>query len=310
MTEITSLNGTALSPLCFGTMQFGGKADAADSRAMFDACRAAGVTFFDTAHVYTDGASETLLGEFAAAERESLIVATKAAYGEGAGRRNILDSLETSRKRMKMDVIDILYLHRWDGDTPLEESFETLARLQSDGTIRHIAVSNFAAWQVVKAQGVAATFDTRIDMIQPMYSLVKRQAEVEILPMAADQGIAVAPYSPLGGGLLSGKYAQGGTGRLTEDDRYAARYAPDWMHAAARGLSELASEVGLHPATLAVAWVASHPAVTAPIISARNAQQLAPSLAASDVTLDPDLMARLTALTPTPAPATDRLEEV
>lgn len=209
-----------------------------------------------------------------------------------------------------MDVIDILYLHRWDGDTPLEESFETLARLQSDGTIRHIAVSNFAAWQVVKAQGVAATFDTRIDMIQPMYSLVKRQAEVEILPMAADQGIAVAPYSPLGGGLLSGKYAQGGTGRLTEDDRYAARYAPDWMHAAARGLSELASEVGLHPATLAVAWVASHPAVTAPIISARNAQQLAPSLAASDVTLDPDLMARLTALTPTPAPATDRLEEV
>jgi aryl-alcohol dehydrogenase-like predicted oxidoreductase len=310
MTEITSLNGTALSPLCFGTMQFGGKADATDSRAMFDACRAAGVTFFDTAHVYTDGASETLLGEFAAAERESLIVATKAAYGGGAGRRNILDSLETSRKRMKMDVIDILYLHRWDGDTPLEESFETLARLQSDGTIRHIAVSNFAAWQVVKAQGVAATFGTRIDMIQPMYSLVKRQAEVEILPMAADQGIAVAPYSPLGGGLLSGKYAQGGTGRLTEDDRYAARYAPDWMHAAARGLSELASEVGLHPATLAVAWVASHPAVTAPIISARNAQQLAPSLAASDVTLAPDLMARLTALTPTPAPATDRLEEV
>lgn len=310
MTEITSLNGTALSPLCFGTMQFGGKADATDSRAMFDACRAAGVTFFDTAHVYTDGASETLLGEFAAAERESLIVATKAAYGGGAGRRNILDSLETSRKRMKMDVIDILYLHRWDGDTPLEESFETLAGLQSNGTIRHIAVSNFAAWQVVKAQGVAATFDTRIDMIQPMYSLVKRQAEVEILPMAADQGIAVAPYSPLGGGLLSGKYAQGGTGRLTEDDRYAARYAPDWMHAAARGLSELASEVGLHPATLAVAWVASHPAVTAPIISARNAQQLAPSLAASDVTLDPDLMARLTALTPTPAPATDRLEEV
>ncbi|MGC1261973.1 MAG: aldo/keto reductase [Jannaschia helgolandensis] len=310
MTEITSLNGTALSPLCFGTMQFGGKADATDSRAMFDASRAAGVTFFDTAHVYTDGASETLLGQFAAAERESLIVATKAAYGKGAGRRNILDSLETSRKRMKMDVIDILYLHRWDGDTPLEESFETLARLQSDGTIRHIAVSNFAAWQVVKAQGVAATFGTRIDMIQPMYSLVKRQAEVEILPMAADQGIAVAPYSPLGGGLLSGKYAQGGTGRLTEDDRYAARYAPDWMHAAARGLSELASEVGLHPATLAVAWVASHPAVTAPIISARNAQQLAPSLAASDVTLDPDLMARLTALTPTPAPATDRLEEV
>lgn len=309
MTPITSLDGTPLSPLCFGTMQFGGRADAAQSRAMFDAARARGITFFDTAHVYTDGASETLLGEFAAPERERLIIATKAAYGGGAGRRNILDSLETSRARLRMDVIDVLYLHRWDGETPLEESFETLAEVQQAGTVRHIAVSNFAAWQVVKAQGVAATFGTRIDMIQPMYSLVKRQAEVEILPMAADLGIAVAPYSPLGGGLLSGKYAAGETGRLTEDDRYAARYGQAWMHAAARALSEVAAEVGQHPATLAVAWAMAHPGVTAPIISARSLAQLGPSLDALDLTLDADLLARLTALSPTPAPATDRLEE-
>lgn len=309
MTQITSLTGSPLSPLCFGTMQFGGRADAAESRAMFEAARGRGLNFFDTAYVYTDGASETLLGEFAGPDREALIIATKAAYQGGAGRENILKSLETSRSRMKMDVIDILYLHRWDGDVALEESFETLARVKDAGHVRHIAVSNFAAWQVVKAQAVAATFGIRIDMIQPMYSLVKRQAEVEILPMAMDQDIAVAPYSPLGGGLLSGKYGDGATGRLTEDDRYAARYGQAWMHQTARDLSVLAKETGYHPATLAVAWAAAHPGVTAPIISARSAAQLAPSLDALDVTLDEGLMARLTVLSPTPAPATDRLEE-
>ncbi|WP_371157833.1 aldo/keto reductase [Jannaschia sp. 2305UL9-9] len=309
MTDITSLDGTPLSPLCFGTMQFGGTADAAASHAMYDACRAQGVTFFDTAHVYTDGASETLLGACIASEREKVIVATKAAYTGGASRDVILSSMDDSRRRMQVDVVDILYMHRWDGETPLEETFETLAGLREAGTIRHVAVSNYAAWQVMKAQAVAARFDLKIEMMQPMYSLVKRQAEVEILPMAMDQDIAVVPYSPLGGGLLTGKYATGGSGRLTTDDRYAARYGPEWMHAAAAALSDLASDAGMAPATLAVAWAMRHPGVTAPIISARSTEQLAPSLAALDVTLDDDLYARIAALTPTPAPATDRLEE-
>lgn len=309
MTPITSLDGTPLSSLCFGTMQFGGTADEAASRAMYDACRAAGVTFFDTAYVYTDGASETLLGRFAKAERASLIVATKAGYKGGASRDNILTTLDESRKRLGMDVVDILYMHRWDGETPLEETFETLAGLRERGVVRHLAVSNYAAWQVMKAQSVAAAFGLRIDMLQPMYSLVKRQAEVEILPMAQSEGIATAPYSPLGGGLLSGKYASGGEGRLTTDARYATRYGPAWMHDAAKGLAELAAVEGLHPATLAVAWAAAHPGVTAPIVSARSAEQLAPSLAAANFRLSDDLQARLTALSPAPPPATDRLEE-
>ncbi|MCK0168934.1 aldo/keto reductase [Jannaschia sp. S6380] len=309
MTHLTAPDGTPISALCFGCMQFGGTADEAASRAMYDACRAAGVTFFDTAHVYTDGASETLLGRFAAGERDSLVIATKAAYAGGAGRRNILTSLDDSRRRLGTDVIDVFYLHRWDAETPLEESIETLAELHRTGAIRHIAVSNFAAWQVVKAQAVAAGMGVRIDMIQPMYNLVKRQAEVEILPMAASEGIAVAPYSPLGGGLLSGKYAAGGTGRLSTDARYAARYGPDWMHRAAAGLADLAGEMGHHPATLAVAWVAAHPDVTAPIVSARHADQLAPSLAAATLPMDDELRARLSALSLDPPPATDRLEE-
>ncbi|MFO6466003.1 aldo/keto reductase [Jannaschia sp. KMU-145] len=309
MTDLTSLDGTPISSLCFGTMQFGGTADEPASRAMYDDCRAAGVNFFDTAHVYTGGASETMLGAMVGPERDRVVVATKAAYGGGASRQNILDSLDESRRRLGLDVIDILYMHRWDGGTPLEETFETLARLQSDGTVRHLGVSNYAAWQVMKAQGVAAALGTRIAIMQPMYNLVKRQAEVELLPMALDQGIAVAPYSPLGGGLLTGKYADGGEGRIRSDERYAARYGQDWMHETATALGALARERGVDSATLAVAWAMGQPGVTAPIVSARSPEQLAPSLAAAAFEMDDALRDRITALSRAPAPATDRLEE-
>ncbi len=306
---ITSLNGTPLSRLTFGTMQFGGRADASESRAMFDAARAAGITHFDTAYVYTGGASETLLGEMAQAERDSLIIATKAAYDGGSGRDNILNGFATSQQRLQMDVIDILYLHRFDDETPLQETFDALATLKHEGRIRHIGVSNFAAWQVVKAQVIAASFDVRIDIIQPMHSLVKRQAEVEIFPMAVDHGIEIAPYSPLGGGLLTGKYAAGGTGRLTEDDRYATRYNVEWMRQAAVDLTALASGMGTHPATLAVAWAAAHPARPRPIVSARSADQLAPSLDALKIDMTADLYEQITGFSLTPPPATDRIEE-
>ncbi|MEL6609748.1 MAG: aldo/keto reductase [Pseudomonadota bacterium] len=306
---LTSLNGTPASALTFGTMQFGGNADEGASRAMWEACRTAGITHFDTAWVYTGGASETITGKLAGGDRDSLIIATKAAYTGGAGGANIRAQFDESRRRLAMDMVDILYMHRFDDDTPLEDTFEALAALQQAGQIRYIGVSNYAAWQVMKAQSVAQSLGTRIDILQPMYSLVKRQAEVELLPMAADQGITVAPYSPLGGGLLSGKYANGGTGRLTEDKRYAARYAPDFMAHAAQGLSDIAAREGCHPATLAVAWAAAHPTAPHPIISARNADQLAPSLAANSYDMAPDLYAEIASLAPTPPPATDRIEE-
>jgi aryl-alcohol dehydrogenase-like predicted oxidoreductase len=297
------------SPLAFGTMQFGGNADTAVSRGMFDACLAAGVSHFDTACGYTNGASETLLGQFAAPLRERLFIATKVGYEGGGGRANLTRQFDGSRKRLGMDSVDLLYLHRFDPDTPLTETLETFAEFQSRGLIRQIGLSNFSAWQVMKAQAVAANLGTKIDAIQPMYNLVKRQAEVEILPMAADQGIAVYSYSPLGGGLLSGKYEGGGTGRLAEDPRYAARYAPDVMHQTATKLSRLAAEWGLAPATLAVAFVMHHPTCPVPLISARSVGQLAPSLAAGDLHLTADQYAQIAALSPAPPPATDRLEE-
>ena len=310
MTQIlTSRDGTPASRLAFGTMQFGGRADEAAATDMFEASLAAGITHFDTAHAYTGGASETITGRLIAPHRDRLILATKAGYQGGSGRANILKTFDISRQRLGMDQVDILYLHRFDNDTPLRETFETLAELKQQGLTRYIGVSNFAAWQVMKAQWVASEFGLRIDILQPMYNLVKRQAEVELFPVCVDQGIAIAPYSPLGGGLLTGKYAAGGSGRLVEDQAYANRYAPAWMHAAAVGLQEIAADVGVHAATLAVAWAAQHKAGPTPIISARSAEQLAPSLAAMDHVLDDALYARLSALAPTPAPATDRLEE-
>ena len=306
---LTSPDGTPASRLAFGTMQFGGTADAAQSRAMFEACLEGGITHFDTAHVYTDGASETLLGSFLGDRRDGLIIATKAGYTGGASRQNILSSAETSRQRMQIDTLDVLYLHRFDPDTDLRESFDAFAELRQKGHVRHIGLSNFAAWQVVKAAGIAAAAGLDIAVIQPMYSLVKRQAEVEILPMADDLGILAAPYSPLGGGLLTGKYAAGQGGRLTEDHRYAARYAPQSMHNTARQLGEIATELDVASATLAVAWVAAHPTGPSPIISARTEAQLQPSLAALEFEMNQDLYDRLSALSPTPPPATDRLEE-
>lgn len=309
MTQLISPNGTPASRLTFGTMQFGGNADKTQSHAMYDAALAAGINHFDTAYVYTGGASETFLGQMVGDNRDNLVIATKAAYVGGSTRENILEHFDVSRDRLQLDMVDMLYLHRFDDETPLEETFEALAILQKDNKIRYIGVSNFAAWQVMKAQAVAEKLGTRIDVIQPMYNLVKRQAEVEIMPMCIDQGIGIVPYSPLGGGLLTGKYARGETGRLTEDDRYAARYGQSWMHDAATAFSALADTLNVAPSTLAVAWAAHHPSRPNPIVSARNLEQLIPSLVAMNYDIDSKLYAKIAALTPTPAPATDRLEE-
>lgn len=309
MGRLKALDGNDASRLCFGCMQFGATADVIASRAMFDACRDAGINFFDTAHTYTGGESEELLGSFIKQDRDALIIATKTGYTGGSGRDNILAQFDESRIRLGLDTVDILYLHRWDPKTPLNQTFETLCELQQQGRIRYIGASNFAAWQVMKAQTVAEKLGTRIDVIQPMYSLIKRQAEVELFPMALSEDFAVAAYSPLGSGLLTGKYQAGGEGRLSIDKRYAARYGQPWMAKTAQALSALAREWGIDPATLAVAWAAKHPAVSAPIISGRNAKQLESSLKALCVCLTTEQYAQLEVLALRPAPATDRLEE-
>ena len=235
-------------------------------------------------------------------------------HHRGLSRRYLSNAIEASLRRLDTECVDIFFLHRFDDDTPLDETLRAAEDAVRSGKIRYLGVSNFSAWQTMKAAGVAASLGTSpIAAVQPMYNLVKRQAEVEILPMAADAGFGVMPYSPLGGGLLAGRY--GGrrrpeSGRLIDNPMYATRYGADGYYATASRFCALAEECDVHPAALAVAWVAAHPAVTAPIIGARNIEQLGAVLGALSIEMTSDLWSRIGALTPQPPPATDRNEEV
>ena len=200
---------------------------------------------------------------------------------------------------------------------PLEETFETLKNLKEEKKFFQLGVSNFAAWQVLKANLIAQKYNfPSVDILQPMYNIVKRQAEVEILPMAISEDIGVISYSPLGGGLLTGKYdasitsSKNKSGRLHENEKYKIRYGQDWMYKAAHSLKNLANDLNYDPISLAVAWVLKNDAVTAPIISARNLKQLKPSLDSVKISLDNETYKLISSISPTPAPATDRLEEV
>ena len=309
--------GVQVSQLCFGTMSFGGDADETAAAEMFRACRDAGVNFFDTANNYNEGRSEEILGRLMRGEREELVVATKCftpvgqdRNARGGSRRHVTRALEASLKRLQTDRVDVLFLHQIDRLTPLEETLRAFEDLVRDGKVVYPALSNHAAWQTQQALDIQERRGwAPLQLIQPMYNLVKRQAEVEILPMAQANGLGVIPYSPGGGGLLTGKYAQKQTGRLTTSKMYESRYGEPWMHEVAAKFAGFCRERGLHPMSVAVAWVGAHPAVTAPIIGARSVEQLRASLESVKVPMTPALRAEIAALSRTPPPATDRLEE-
>ena len=312
--------GVKVSPLCFGTMSFGRVADMEESRTMFNQCRDAGINFFDCANVYEKGKSEEVLGKLIRDCRDEVIITSKVyfqmsqdANAGGASRYHIVRAVEGSLRRLQTDYIDLYFIHRFDDRTPLEETMGVLNDLVRQGKVLYLGASNFAAWQVAKALGISARHGwARFECIQPMYNLVKRQAEVELFPMAQSESLGVIPYSPLGGGLLSGKYGvnkKPDSGRLTENKMYQVRYAAEWMYATAENFSALAQREGYDPVSLAVAWAGAHPAVTAPIIGARHAQQLTASLDAMKINMTDQLWQEIAALSYTPPPATDRNEE-
>ncbi len=312
--------GVMVSPLCFGTMSFGGDADEKTSSEMFHSCREKGINFFDCANVYQKGLAEEILGRLIKGCRAEVIITSKVYFpmGEdlnarGGSRRHIVHAVEESLKRLATDRIDIYFLHRFDDSTPLEETLRALDDLVRQGKIVYTGASNFAAWQVAKALGLSAREGyASFACIQPMYNLVKRQAEVEILPMAQSENLAVIPYSPLGGGLLTGKYGETtkpDSGRLIENKIYKTRYGDQWMHQTAEHFTQFAKENDFNPVSLAVAWVASHPAITAPIIGARNLSQLEESVKSLEIEMTAELHNAISDLSPKPAPATDRSEE-
>jgi aryl-alcohol dehydrogenase-like predicted oxidoreductase len=312
--------GVKVSRLAFGTMSFGGEADESTSQALFSRCRDAGINFFDCADVYAKGRSEEILGKLVAGCRDEVVISTKAYFptssdvnGRGGSRYHLVRALEASLRRLGSDYVDVFFLHRFDDSTPLEETLRAVEMLVQQGKVLYPAVSNFSAWQAARALGVAeASGFQPIVAIQPMYNLLKRQAEVEILPLARAEGLGVLPYSPLAGGLLSGKYGTNrkpDQGRLLENRMYQTRYAAPTNYEIAERLTRLAQELGHHPAALAIAWVASHPVVTAPLLGARTLEQLEPCLGAAEISFNSTLLARIGALSPAPPPATDRNEE-
>ncbi len=313
--------GVQVSQLCMGTMTFGNEADKDESAAMFKRCRDAGINFFDCANVYSQGKAEEILGQLIEGARDELVITTKVwgkmgddINSQGSSRRNIIASAEASLKRLNTSYIDIYLLHRFDHHTSLEETLSALSDLVTQGKVRYIGASNFAAWQMAKAMGVSALHGwPSITCIQPMYNLVKRQAEVEILPFAEHENVAVISFNPLGGGLLTGKYGKNiekSSNRLGRDAKYKKRYGDQWRLDAALNYVDYAKDKGYNPVSLAVAWAASHPAVTAPIIGARNVAQLDDSLQSIAIDMTTDLYDDLCRIAPTPAPATDRTEDL
>jgi len=306
--------GIRVSRLCLGTMTFGKESDEQTSRAIMERALEAGINFFDTANVYNKGVSEEILGRWMGDKRESIILASKVHGPTGDGpndwgssRRNILLGVEKSLKRLKTDWLDIVYLHLWDDYAAIEESLAAMSALIAQGKVMYCGISNFAAWQAMKAIAITASKNLApVSCIQPMYNLVKRQAEVEILPMAISEGLAVCPYNPLAAGLLTGKYLKGGSGRLDENDMYKKRYASPQYTEVAERFVPYAASVGLSPAALALAWVMSHPAITSTIIGARNLDQMNDCLGCLDIKLTPEDRAKVTALSIDPPLATDR----
>lgn len=312
--------GLQVSALSFGTMTFGNEADETTSAALYNRCREEGINLFDCADCYNCGRAEEILGRLIQKEREQIILTSKVFFpsgtdinSRGLSRKHIMHSLETSLKRLKTDYLDVYFMHRFDENTPLEESLHAMDDLVRSGKVLHLGASNFAAWQIMKAIGISKFNGwSSFQVIQPMYNLLKRQAEVEILPLAQSENLAVISYNPLGGGVLTGKYDSvklpPGT-RLSEKLNYSIRYPIASSQDLVARFTTIAKQWGYSPAALAIAWVANHPAVTSPILGARNLEQLEECLQTTKIAMNPALMQEIASLTPELPLATNHFED-
>jgi aryl-alcohol dehydrogenase (NADP+) len=312
--EVTRLGRTGLkvSRICLGTMTFGVQCDEAQSRAILDRAADAAVSFIDTADGYpllgnpqTVGMTEEILGRWLVGKRQHFIVATKcyAAMGpnpwdRGTSRRHILDAIDNSLRRLQTDWIDLYQLHNYDPEVPMDETLEAMDSLVRAGKVRYIGCSNWPAFRVARAIGRSETRNwVRLDSVQPRYSLIFRQWERDLFPLCVEEGIGVICFSPLAGGLLSGKHDPARP--PAADTRFGLHEFSNqlyWRQDAFDTVEKagaIAAELGMALPTLAIAWVLSQPAITAPIIGASKPKQLDASLAAVDVKLPRDVIDRL-----------------
>jgi aryl-alcohol dehydrogenase (NADP+) len=300
-------------------MTFGLQCDEPASHAILEAAADHGITFLDTADVYPLGGTladvgrtEEILGRWLRGKRDKFVLATKcggkmgpAPWQQGASRKNVLSAIDASLTRLGTDYVDLYQIHHFDPHTPLDETAEALHAVVQSGKARYVGVSNYHAYRVARALGRSETLGvTRPASVQPRYNLLFRQIERELLPLCQEEGLAVIPYNPLAGGLLSGKHPRaagpatgsrftlGSAGKM-----YSERYWNARELDAVDAVGRLAAERGVAPATLAIAWVLAHPAITAPLVGASKPEQLQASVAAVDLVLEPALKARLDELT-------------
>ena len=313
-------SGLRVSVLTLGTMTFGGRdkfanvgtTDLEQATRQIDLCLDRGVTTIDTADVYSGGLSEEIVGAAIKGRRDRIVLATKARMPMGDGpndaglsRRHLIAACEASLRRLGTDYIDLYQVHEWDGRTPLEETLHALDALVQAGKVRYVGCSNYAGWQMTKALGISARDGLqRFVSQQVYYSLQARDVEYEIVPAAIDQGVGILVWSPLAGGLLSGKYRRG------QDGPEGARHLTDWGEPPVRDeeqtydVIEAAVEIGaghgVSAAQVALAWLLGRPGVSSLLIGARTDEQLADNLAAAELELTAEERARLDAVSAPP----------
>ena len=316
--------GVLVSEFAVGTMTFGQEAPEPAAHAILDAYIEAGGNFIDTADVYPPvgpkGTSEEIIGRWLSRRpgaRDSIVLATKcrgrmndSGNAEGLSRRWILRACEDSLRRLQTDYIDLYQAHQWDPATPIEESLSAFDALVRSGKVRYVGVSNFTGWQLERTVLTAERMGVSVPIsLQPQYNMLAREIEWELVPVCLDHGLSIIPWGPLGQGWLSGKYRRDaqpeGSTRLGEDpnrgvEAYGRRNV-DRTWQIVETLEAVASELGVPPARVALRWLADRPAVAAPLLGARTAEQLGDNLKASEVTLSDDQRARLDEVS---APAT------
>ena len=300
--------GLKVSNLCLGAMTFGNQqwgCDEAISKAIVDRFLEAGGNFIDTADVYVGGVSEEITGRAIRDKRQSLVLATKVAGPMGGGpndlglsRKHILDAVEASLRRLGTDYIDLYQVHAYDPTTPLDETLGALDDCVRSGKVRYAGCSNYSAWQLMKANALARELGTaRFDCLQPQYSLICRFIEREHLPLCIEEGIGVIPWSPLAGGLLTGKMGRGqappeGT-RASVDTMNRERFSSERNLEIADAVAQVARTLGASASQVALAWVMCQEGVTSPIFGARSLEQLEDNLGAADLTLGGEALGRL-----------------
>ncbi len=317
-------SGLKVPELCFGAGTFGagdeffkawGETSEEEARKLIDICMEAGVNFFDTADIYSNGASETMLGKaFAHLKREDILISTKATFRFGSGpndvgssRYHLTQALEGSLKRLGTDYVDVYHLHAFDALTPVEETLNTLDKFVREGKVRYIACSNFSGWHLMKSLSVSERYGwARYVGHQVYYSLVGRDYEWELMPLAQDQGVGALVWSPLGWGRLTGKIRRGHplpeTSRLKTQSVVDAGPQPDqeYLYKVVDALDEVAKETGKSIPQIALNWLLRRPTISTLIIGARNEEQLRANLASTGWKLTPEQIAKLDAASATP----------